>query len=170
VAGLFTPNADLKQAYQATQTMTTTALQSLASSVTAGWQSSVIDNSANLYLDALVVATFAFANTAPAGTKAMLLYAYGGLASGTYTYPCTGTEGTLTLSDITANATVVKRIGTVPYLVQNATMSGGPFSVGMAFGGTVVPYWGVAVMNQSGAALQASGTVLQYRGVYYTLL
>jgi hypothetical protein len=48
----------------------------LANSATAGWKSNAIDNSSNLYLDALVHCDFAAVNTAPANSKAIFLYAY----------------------------------------------------------------------------------------------
>jgi hypothetical protein len=170
VAGLPQHNADVKLALQAVQTLVVTNLHSLASSVTAGWQSAVVDNSASLYLDALVSVNLDFANTAPANSKACFLYSYGGIESGAYTSPCTGTEGTLTLAAIDANPTVVKRIGTVPYLVQDAVVPGGPFAVAMAWGGALSPFWGVCLMNHSGAALAASGNTMKYRGTYLNVL
>jgi hypothetical protein len=170
VAGMWTPNADVKQALQAIQTFTVTSLQSLASSNTTGFQTDVVDNTANLYLDALVMVSISYPNSAPAGSKAAFLYAYGGLESGVYTSPASGTQGTITLVDITANPTAVKRIGTVPILVQNTLNSAGPFSVGMGFGGTLPSYWGCVIANQSGQTFNASLNTCKYRGQYLTIL
>ncbi len=168
LAGLWQPNADIKVAHQALQTMTVTNLHSLANSATAGWQSAVVDNSANLYLDALVQVKIDFANTLPANSKAVFIYAYAGLESGVYSYPCTGSEGTLTLSDITANPTAVRRIGTVPYLVQDAVIPSSPFSVATGLGMVLPELWGLAIINQSGAAFAASGSTVKFYGTFLT--
>jgi hypothetical protein len=149
-------------AFSAAQTMTVTNLHSLASSQTAGWQSGVVDNTSNLALDALVMVVLDFANTAPANDKCAYVYAYGGVESGVYTNPCTGTEGTLTLPNIGSNPAVVKLIGTVPYNTQDEVAEAGPFSVALAFGGVLPAYWGLAIMNYSGAALAASGNTVKY--------
>jgi hypothetical protein len=169
-AGLWTPNADVKLALQALQSFTVTNLQGLSSSATAGWQSAVVDNTSNLFLDALVVPNLAFTNNVPGSDKACYIYAYGGIESGTYSYPATGSEGTITLSDITANPTNVKRIGKLGYLAQGATIAAGPFSVATGFGAVLPPYWGIVIMNYSGVALQSSGNTVKYRGVYMTVI
>lgn len=169
-AGLMYPNADVKQSFQAIQTFTVTNLHSLASSVTVGWQSAVVDNTANLYLDDMTMVNLDFANTAPANSKACFLYSYGGIESGVYTYPASGSEGSITLSDITANATNIKRIGTVAYLVQDAVIPAGPFSVAVAHGGVLPGYWGICLMNHSGAALAATGNTVKHLGVFLTIV
>lgn len=170
VAGLWHSNADVKQSWQTLQTATVTNLHSLASSVTAGWQGAVVDNTSNLYLDTLLQVVIDFANTAPANSKAVFVYAFGSIESGVYPYPCTGSEGTITLSDITANPSVVKRVGTLPYLVQDAVMQSQAFSVGVAFGGAVPPYWGPVIMNHSGAAFAASANTVKFRGSFLTVV
>src|SRR4051812_21858479 len=76
----------------------------LASSVTAGWSSNAIDNSGNLYDDALVTVEFAAVNTAPSSLKAILMFAYGLIEGSVYTSTgdgtISGTEGTLTFPDV----------------------------------------------------------------------
>src|SRR5882724_4770262 len=79
----------------------------LTASATAGWQSNAIDNSANLFDDALVLTDFAAVNTAPAGSKAVFLYAFaiidtaGSLYTSTGDGAPSGAEGTLTFPNIT---------------------------------------------------------------------
>ena len=170
IAAGFGFNSDVKIALQSVQTMTVTNLHSLANSATAGWQSDVVDNTSNLFLDALLMIVLDFANTAPANSKAALVYAYGGIESGTYTNPCSGSESALTLVDITTNAQAVRWVGSVPYTTQNEVAEAGPFSIASAFGGWLPPYWGVALMNHSGAALASSGNTVKYRGVYATVI
>lgn len=163
-------NSDLKIAFQSLQTMTVTNLHSLANSATAGWQSAVVDNTADLFLDALLMLELEFANTAPANSRAAFIYSYGGLESGVYTNPASGTEGALTLVDVTTTPQNLKLIGTIPYTTQNEKAEGGPFSVAAGFGGILPPFWGVALINHSGAALEASGSTVKYRGVYATVI
>jgi hypothetical protein len=161
-------NSDLKIAFQALQTMTVTNLHSLANSATAGWQSAVVDNESNLFLDALLMLELEFANTAPANSRAAFIYAYGGLESGVYTNPASGSEGTLTLVDVTTTPQNLKLIGTVVYSTTNEKAEAGPFSVAAGFGGVLPPFWGIGLINHSGAALEASGNTVKYRGVYAT--
>src|SRR4051812_17013402 len=96
--------SDIKTAYGSVTVLTVTNLHSLASSTTAGWQSDVVDNTSTLYLDALVEVVLDFANTAPANSKGAFVYAYGGIESGVYSNPVSGSQGTITLLDVTANA------------------------------------------------------------------
>jgi hypothetical protein len=58
----------------------------------------------------------------------------------------------------------LKLIGVVNY--QNADVAQlATFSVAQAFGGILPPYWGIAIVNHSGAALAASGNYVKWRGV-----
>lgn len=163
-------NSDVKTALQSAQSMTVTNLNSLASSATAGWQSSVVDNTSNLFLDSLVMAVIDFANTAPANSKAMYWYAYHGLESGTYTNPVTGSEGTLTLLDVTANAQALRTLGVMPYTTADEVVESAVMSVAATAGGILPPYWGVAAINHTGAAIAASGNTVKYRGIYATVI
>lgn len=157
---------DIKLVYSSVQTMTVTNLHSLANSATAGWQSAVVDNTANLYEDAQVFVELDFANTAAANSRAAFVYAYAGIETGVYTNPASGSEGTITLPDVTANALSVRRIGTLPYVTTDEKVENGPFSVAQAYGGILPPFWGVVIINHSGAALAASANTVKWRGVY----
>lgn len=162
--------SDVKQAFASAVSLTVTNLHSLASSATAGWQSAVVDNTTNLYMDALVQVKVDFANTAPANSKALFVYAYGGVESGVYSNPASGSEGAITLVDVTANAQNVRLIGVVPYTTQDEVAESSPMSVAAAFGGLLPPYWGVVIINHSGAALAASGNTVNYRPLYATVV
>lgn len=161
--------SDIKLAYQAVQTMTVTNLHSLANSATNGWQSDVVDNTSNLYEDALVQVVVDFANTAPANERAVFVFAYAGLNT-TYSNPATGTEGTITIPSLAATPTCLRQIGSIPYGTQDEVAESSPMSVAAAFGGILPPKWGIVLINYSGAALGASGNSVTYRGVYRTLL
>lgn len=161
--------ADLKLAFSTVQTMTVTNLHSLANSATAGWQSGVVDNTSNLYEDALVQVVLDFANTAPANEKAAFVYAYAGLDT-TYSNPASGTEGAITVATIASNPTCFRQIGAIPYTTQDEVAESSPMSVAAAFGGVLPPKWGIVIMNYSGAALAASGNSVTWRGVYHTVV
>lgn len=151
--------------YAAPVSMTVTNLNSNSSSATNAWMSAVVDNTSNLYLDALVQVVLDFANTAPANDKAAYVYAYGGVESGVYSNPISGTEGDATLLDITSNPNNLKLIGVMAYGTTNEIAQSPPFSVANAFGGLLPPYWGVVIVNYSGASLAANGHTVKWVGV-----
>lgn len=165
-------NASVKEAFGTATTFTKTNAN-LASSATAGWQSNAIDNSSNLYLDALVTIELAAVNTAPANSKAIFLFAFGLLNTAASAYTSTGSatpsgsEGTLTFPDITTSAVIMPLLGVVPYPTQNIANNGGPFSVARCFGGRLPDKWGVAMVNHSGMTL--SVTNIYYQELYYTV-
>ena len=166
----YAPNADVKLALQALQTLTVTNLHSLASSATAGWQSAEIDNTTNFYLDSLIQVVLDFANTAPANSKCAYVFAAGGAETGKLSNPFSGTEGTLTLTDVTSNAQSARLVGTIPYTTADEVAEGSPMSLAAGFGGVHPPFWAVGIINHSGAALAASGNTVKYRGVYATVV
>lgn len=145
-------------------TMTVTGLHSLADSLTAGWQSAVVDNTSDKYLDALVQVVLDFANTAPGADKKVYVFAYGGIESGVYTNPASGSQGAITVVNFQANESAFKLIGAVPYTTQDEVAESQPMAVAQAFGGVLPPYWGLILMNRSGAALAASGNTVKWRG------
>lgn len=168
-------NSDVKAAFQAEQSMTVTNLHSLASSATAGWTSASVDNSSNLYLNALVMVHIAAVNTAPGSDQAIYLFAYGSTDGSIFTSTGTsggavGTEGSLTFPSVATLPCVMPSLGTIPYPVQNKALDAGPFSVAACFGGVLPQYWGVALVNYAGFTFAASGNTVKYRGVYNTVI
>ncbi|HZI95078.1 MAG TPA: hypothetical protein VFE84_12600 [Patescibacteria group bacterium] len=161
--------SNIKSAYDTLVTMTVTNLQSLASSATAGWQSGVVDNTSNLWLDALVTVVADFANTTPANSKKLFVFAYGGIESGVYSNPASGTEGAITLLDVTTTPQNLRYLGDVPYTTQDEVAESSPMSVAAAFSGVLPPYWGVVIINHSGAALAGSGNTVKWKPVYSTV-
>lgn len=169
LAESYRSNADIKQAVQTLQTMTVTNLHSLASSATAGWQSDNVDYSSSLYLDDQWQFFFDTANTAAANSKAFFCFAAHSLDGGTsYTTPATGTEGTITLVDVTANAIAIRLLGSVPYITTNENPRSPLFSMAATGNGALPDRASVAVINHSGAALSASGNTVKHRGVFAT--
>lgn len=161
--------ATVALSYSAVQTMTVTNLHSLASSTTGGWQSAQVDNTSDLYEDALVQVVLDFANTAAANDKAAYVYVASGLETGVLSNPASGSEGTITLTNITANAQNLRLLGVVPYTTTDEVAESSVFSVATACGGNLPPFWSVVIMNYSGAALAALGNTVKWRGLKRTV-
>ena len=143
-----------------TATAFTKTNANLASSATAGWKSNAIDNSSNLYLDALVSIELAAVNTAPASNQAVYLYAYSLIEGSAYASTgdgtIDGTEGTVTFPNISTLQIVLPILGIVPYPVQNRAINSPAFSVARCFGGILPPKWGIAMVNFSGMTLSVT--------------
>lgn len=154
--------SDIKEKF-GTATAFTKTNANLAASTTAGWVSNAIDNTSVLALDALVHVELAAVNTAPAGSKAIYLYAYGLANSGASAYTGTGgaavpsgSEATMVFPSVTTLPVVMPLLGVIPYPVINIAINAGPFSVAKAFGGTMPPKWGIAMVNDSGMTLNVT--------------
>lgn len=157
--------ADIKQAFGAATAFTIT-LNSLASSATAGRESTVVDNTSNLYIDALVEVLVSFPNSAPANDKAIYVYAYDSVDGTNYAGAATGADAAYTMDD----PTVLPLIGVIPVPTQNKSYRSRAFSVAAAFGGVLPPKWGIFVRNYAGQTLNGSGCSAQWRGVYSTVV
>ena len=165
--------ANVKLSYATVVSLTITNAN-LAASKTAGWQSASQDNSSNLYLDALVQIDLAAVNTAPAGTQAVYLYAYATVDSSTTNYTTvgdgvpSGSEGTITFPDVTANAIPIPLIGIVPYPVQNKHVISAQFSIARAHGGVLPPKYGLCMINDTGMTLSVNS--IKITPVYMTVV
>ena len=140
-------------------TAITCTLTSLAD--TAGRQSTAIDNSANLFDDALVrIKT----NGQAGGTGILEVYAYAAVGDTIYSDSATGSDAAFTAAG-RKNSPIVGGV-----LLNAATgVVSGPMSIADAFGGRLPHKWGLIFVNQSGAALSATAGDhdLDYIGVYY---
>lgn len=157
--------SDVKTAYAAAASLTIT-LNSLASSATAGRESTVVSNTTNKYLDALVEVLISFPNSAPANDKTIYVWAYAAVDAANYTGGCTGADAAYTRQ----NPTVLVLLGTIPVPTQNISYRSRPFSVAAAFGGVLPEKWGIVVQNYAGQTLNGSGCSAQYQGVYSTVV
>lgn len=151
--------------------MTVTNLNSLANSQTAGWQSDRVDNQASLKaVDFQVNVKIDLANTAAANDKAIYIYAvpwfYDGSAwtagadGGTATAPG-GTEGTYTIA-----TTNNLRLAKVLNYVATDQVVYGSFNLASVFG-SIPDGWSLVIINYTGAAIAASGNVVQYKPINY---
>jgi hypothetical protein len=139
----------------------TITLASLAASATVGRASTAVDNSTNLYLDALVTAILESGTVS--GNKQALLYGYASNDGGaSYSEGATGTDAAFTRND----PTNLKLVGVIE-MPANATVYRATFSLARAFDGTMPERWGVALFNDSGVALSstAGNNKVIYQGV-----
>lgn len=153
--------AEVKNKYAAKATITIT-LTSLAND--AARESTALDNTTTLYLDALVrVKT----NGQAGGTGLLDLYVYTALGDTTYSDGATGTDAAFTA----ANRRNSRYLGSVQLNAATPVVFGA-FSLAAAFGGTMPDKWGLIAINKSGAALSATAGdhVLEYEGVTETVL
>ena len=155
--------------FYATVNTLTITLNCLASSSTAGRGSVAVDNTTNLYDDALVEVVLKTAATStPANDKAGYIYVFGSADGNTYdgsSNENVGTDAAVTID----SPTNLK--GPIPIVLLNSNSTyKKSFSVAAFFGGVMPLKWGVVVQNYSGMPL--TGTVtdhfVAYVGVYYT--
>lgn len=159
--------------------MTITALDSQASSATAAWQSDSVDNSSTKAIDYQVNCQFAFGTGTVANDKAVYIYAVPwfwdggspgmkcGADAGTTTLPTYGTSGTQADYTIASpNNLILAKVITLG--VQSSTIAGS-FNLLNVFGSSLPDAWQLIVVNYTGIALAASGNIIQYKPITYTV-
>lgn len=162
----------LKPLYGASAGLTLT-LNSLASdtNLLAGRSSTVVDNTSNLSDDELITGIIK-TGTTPTVSTTVQIYVWGVLDD-TPTYPdtVTGTDANTTLtSSNVQNAGAFKLGQSITVDATSNRTYPFSFSVAALFGGNMPRKWGVYVVQNTAAALNASGNVisrlpLQYQNV-----
>lgn len=162
--------ATRKIAYAAAASITGT-LTSLAS---AGWrQTTAVDNTSNLYIDALVGGITQLG--APSVNGTMEIYAYGSWDSTNYTCGLSGSDGTITWGTNTGvlgyNDLIPLGVANTEGTDDNDDVEWGPFPLAAAFGGRMPPKWGLVFKDNTGATLHATGTnnAIKYTGITETI-
>lgn len=159
-------------------TAITITLASLASSSSyAGRESTVIDNTSNLYLDALVTGQVTV-GTSPTTAKGIYVYVYTPLkvASSTFTYPV-ATATALTGSDAAATFEIgqlggaVKLAGVASTIGTSDRAYNFAFSVAQLFGGVMPLKWGLWVYHDTAVNLNstAGNHWFHYTGIKATI-
>ena len=150
-------------AYGSNTTLTTTNLQSLANSATAGWQSVKIDNQASVKaIDYEIFVKLTTAAGSPANDKCAYVYVCpfyttdGGTTwyaadQGTATLP-TGAEGTTT---IIASGGNLKPLGILSHNTSGATLQQ-TFNLSNAVGQSMPHGFSIIIINYTGVALSTS--------------
>ena len=148
--------------------MTITALNSLASSATVGWQSDRV--AITTELDVLIGIKLDMANTPPANDKAVYVYlcpwyydgtTYYASSIGTATLP-TGSQGACTIASAAPNN--LKLLGVLAYSTADMVLQDS-FLLSNTFGTALPDAWSIVVINFSGAAVAASGNKLMYKKI-----
>jgi hypothetical protein len=125
--------------------------------------STVVDNTTNLFLDALVQLQITAGGASTSANGFVNVYGYGTVDSADNFYPegITGTDGGITLTV----PTNLRLVGVINVVANNGVYVSEPMSVANAFAGILPEKWGIAVENQSGGTLAASGQSVFYQGV-----
>lgn len=142
-------------------TSLTATIDSLASG--SARESTAVDNTSNLFLDALVYLAIQLAAGSPTGDKRINVYVYGSVDGSNYTDNATGVDAALTLR----SPTNLIFLGSIECPDSGALTYKGVFgSIAAAFAGVLPPKWGIVIENQTGLAFAASGHTKQYRGMH----
>ena len=156
----------------------TITLASLATSATfvAGRESTVVDNTSNNFIDAIVSGQVTV-GTSPTTAKQIVVYVYAPLkvASGTFTYPLATTTA-LTASDAAATFEIDQlnqlRFAAAANVIATSdrAYSFAPFSVAALFGGVLPLKWGLYVAHNTAVNLNATAGNhwFHYTGIKYT--
>lgn len=152
----------VKPLYGSTGVAITCTLTSLASG--SAREATAVDNTTNLYLDALVMLKTKTGAGSIGSDPYLYLYVIGTDDGTTWPDPATGADAAITP---TLN-TKAKLLGRVNLAAASTAYIGGPWSVLAAFGGVAIPEkWSVVALNNCGVALSATGAdhSLTYQGI-----
>lgn len=155
--------ADIKSKYGSSGQAITITLASLANN--GARQSDVVDNTSNLFLDALVFLVIKSGASGTAATGYVNLYAYGSVDNGTnYSDGASGSDAAITPT----SPPNLRLIGVVNVVANATTYRAGGFSVAAAFGGVLPQKWGIVVENKTGGTLDSTegNHAKLYQGVF----
>lgn len=166
--------ADVTTTYAASATITC-GVASLASSSTfvAGRESSVVDNTTNKYVDALLSGKVRV-GTSPTANTQILVYVFAPI-NDTPTYPdvMDGTDSDETLTAVGVGQGFLKlaAVINVDATTSDRDYAFGPVSVAQLFGGVMPPKWSLFVTHNTGAALNATAGnhTFSYQGVKFSV-
>jgi hypothetical protein len=158
--------------YAASATVTC-GVESTASSSTfaAGRESSVIDNTTNKYVDALLAGKIRVGTTPTANTQ-ILVYVFAPLDD-TPTYPdvMDGTDSaeTITSAGVAQGFLKLAALISVDSATSDRDYAFGPVGIAQLFGGIMPPKWAVFVTHNTGVNLNstAGNHFIKYTGVKY---
>lgn len=144
-----------------------------SSSWTAGVESTAIDNSTNLYVDALVAGMWTCGTTPTANTE-VRVYVYAQQDdTPTYQDVFDGTGSAETVTSAGVLSGVVKLLGTmyVDATTSNRVYYLAPTSVAERFGGVLPKRWGLFIAHNTGvnSNTTAGNHVWKYTGIKYDI-
>ncbi len=143
--------------------------------------SASVDNSTNLYADALVTVTITMASGTPTATGSFVnVYVYGSEDStnfGTINSATAGTPGADgAFGALTATPNLIGPVAQIAAVTATSagerTFRSQPIPIAQAFGGSLPRKWGILIENQTGIVFSTSTTTtaqnVSYSGVYGT--
>ena len=142
---------DIKTAY-GTSTAITCTLASLASSATAGRESTAIDNTTNKFFSADITIAVALQTGTPANDKAVYVYIYGSEDGTIYDDNATGTDAAITLRV----PTNLRLLGVIPCPDSGALTYEKILSTVHAYPDGLPRKWGIVIRNYTGVTLSAT--------------
>lgn len=152
--------ATIKSLYGTNNQAITCTITSLTNTSQRG--STAVDNTTNLFLDALVQLKIKTAAAATSATGQVIIYAYGTADGGTdYGDGVSGTDGAVTLT----SPPNLRVLGIINAVANSTTYVSNPFSVASVFGGKLPDHWGIVVENETGATLDATVGSAWYQGI-----
>jgi hypothetical protein len=155
--------SSIKTAYGSNGQAVTVTLASLTTG--SARASTAIDNTSNLFVDALFQLVIKSAGSSTSSTGYVNVYAAGTADGGTtYGNSATGSDAAITLT----SPPNVRLIGSLNVVANSTTYKSNPMSVAAAFGGVLPDHWVIIIENQSGGTLDSTeGNHLKvYQGVY----
>ena|SRR2546429_2604587 len=153
----------IKPEYDTDGVAITCTLASLATS--AARESASVDNTSNLYLDALVQVKIKLQAGTPGSDKRVYIYAAGTVDGGT-TWPdaVTGADAAITPN----SPTQLRLIGVIEAPTSAGIFISEPMSVAQAFGGVLPKKWSLVIQNMTNITFSATGSdhTVKYQGVW----
>lgn len=158
-------------------TAITMNMSALAASATfvAGRESTQVDNTSNLYIDAYVSGRF-IVGTTPTLPCQLNIYLWGSPVSlGTTAIGVldgTDSDETLANTTVLTNSLALARFNPILVNTSDLTYYVSPFSVAPFFGGVLPQFWGLFVAHNMTAALKTDAgntDSFQYTGLKYTI-
>ncbi len=128
-------------------------------------ESTAIDNTSNLYIDAMVQLQFPTLAGTGGNSSAINIYGYGSTDGTNYTFNATGSDAAITMPATPA----VPLVGVYPIVLTGVNTQKIVIpSVATAFGGNLPLKWGIIVENKCGMAVATSGSIAAwYSGIQY---
>lgn len=153
----------------------TIAPENVATSSTwvAGVESSVVDNTTNKYVDALVAGVWT-SGTTPTANTSVQIFAFAP-RDGTPTYPdvMDGTSSAETVTSVGVGLGYLKPLGSISVdsNTSNRAYDFGPVSVAQAFGGVLPERWSLFITHNTGVNSNstAGNHVWKYQGIKYDI-
>lgn len=165
---------EVKTTYSSNTTITI-GVESTASSATfiAGRESTQIDNTSTLFVDAIVRSKVTVGTTPTADTS-IIVYVWGSDISLATTAidVLDGTDSDETLTNTGVLNGALRFAASVPVAdtTSNVAYDMAPFSVAQLFGGIMPKFWGLYVTHDTGVALNstAGNHLFRFNGITYT--